>query len=152
VRDRGLEGQVRLLGPQPDVSVRELMKNADVFALPCRVASDGNRDALPTVLLEALATGLPCVSTPVVGIPEILDNGRAGILVSPDAPAELAEALTRLQQDMDLRQNLSVAGRKREEDRYDVQRNVATLRAFMVPDTRDESATDDARTSVEAAS
>ncbi|PWG73667.1 colanic acid biosynthesis glycosyltransferase WcaL, partial [Enterococcus hirae] len=76
--------------------VLELLTRASVFCLPCSVAADGNRDALPTVLLEALASGLPVVSTPVAGSPEILDGGRAGVLVPPNDPDATARALSEL--------------------------------------------------------
>jgi len=71
----GLGGLVEFCGPVRIDAVRELMRQATVFALPCRVAADNNVDALPTVLLEALASGLPAVSTAVSGVPEIISDG-----------------------------------------------------------------------------
>jgi glycosyltransferase involved in cell wall biosynthesis len=88
-----LSDKVRLLGPQPADRVRERLGEATVFALPCRVGDDGNRDALPTVLLEAQAARVPLVSCAVGGVAEILDHGKAGVLVPEDDALALADAL-----------------------------------------------------------
>ena len=85
--------RVRFLGALPADSVRERLARAAVFGLPCRIGADGNRDALPTVLLEAQAAGVPLVSAPVGGVAEILDQGRAGHLVPSDDPHALADIL-----------------------------------------------------------
>jgi len=92
----GLGGRVRLLGPLPADRVRERLAEASVFALPCRIGADGNRDALPTVLLEAQAARVPLVSCPVGGVAEILDHGRAGVLVPENDAEALADALARV--------------------------------------------------------
>jgi glycosyltransferase involved in cell wall biosynthesis len=91
-----LDRRVRLLGPLPADRVRERLAEASVFALPCRVAPDGNRDALPTVLLEAQAARVPLVSCPVGGVAEILDHGRAGVLVPENDAEALADAMARV--------------------------------------------------------
>ena len=111
IRERGAGGFVRLEGALHQGEVLALMQRATVFALPCRVGDDGNRDALPTVLLEALGCGLPCVSTPVTGIPEILDQGRVGRLVPEEDHAALAAALLDLLGSAEERERLSSAGR-----------------------------------------
>jgi glycosyltransferase involved in cell wall biosynthesis len=99
-----------------------------VFALPATVAADGDRDALPTVITEAMALGTPVVSTPVSGIPEQVDAGRTGLLVAPDDPVALAGALERLLADAGLRDRFAVAARAVAEDRFDLARTVADLR------------------------
>ena len=76
---------------------------ASVFALACRVAADGDRDGIPNVLVEAMAAGVPVVSTTVSGIPELVSDGVDGLLVAPEDPAALAAALRRLALDDDLR-------------------------------------------------
>ncbi len=124
--------EIRLLGPQPVEEVRALMAEATVLALPCVVGEDGNRDALPTVLLEALALGLPAVSCPVAGVPEILDGGRAGVLVPEHDPAALARALGALLDDPECRRALAEAGRKRAEELFDRRKNGATLAAWFM--------------------
>ncbi len=76
IAELDLEQHVTLVGPRPQDEVLRAYRRATVFALPCIVASDGNRDGLPTVLLEAMAVGLPVVSTRLVGVPEIVEAWR----------------------------------------------------------------------------
>ncbi|MCL6607006.1 MAG: glycosyltransferase family 4 protein [Geminicoccaceae bacterium] len=108
----GLARRITWHGAQPQPRVIELMQAADLFALPARIAADGDRDGLPNVLLEAMATGLPVLSTPVSAIPEAVEDGRTGLLVPPDDPAALAAAIERLARDPLLRQHLGGAGRE----------------------------------------
>lgn len=127
----GLGDRVRMTGALDRRGVRELMARATLFCLPCQVGPDGNRDALPTVLLEALACGLPAVSTPVTGIPEILDGGRAGLLVPEGDAAATASAMARLLDDSALRRRLANRGRRRVEQVFDLRRSAATLGAWF---------------------
>lgn len=126
-----LDRQVSLVGPKPQDAVLAAYQRAAIFALPCMVASDGNRDGLPTVMLEAMAAGLPVVATTVTGNPEIVDHGVSGLLVEPEDAAALAEALARLLQDPALRQQMGAAGRKKVQRAFDVRRNVAQLRQWF---------------------
>ncbi|WP_427129087.1 glycosyltransferase [Pseudarthrobacter sp. S9] len=89
----GLGEHVRLLGPQTQDQVHELLHSSDIFVAPCVIGADGNADGMPTVLLEAMATGVPCVSTAVTGIPEVVRNGSTGILARPGNPHALARAI-----------------------------------------------------------
>jgi glycosyltransferase involved in cell wall biosynthesis len=131
VRELGLSGRVHLAGALPQDAVLELLRSATLFALPCLVGEDGNRDALPTVLLEALAAGLPCVSTPVTGIPEILDGGRAGLLVPErDAPAT-ARALDALLDDPARREGLARAGRAHAQRSFDLSAQARVLHGWF---------------------
>jgi glycosyltransferase involved in cell wall biosynthesis len=123
-----LDGHVRLLGPQPQGNVIRQVQAGAVFAAPCVIGSDGNRDGLPTVLLEAMALGTPCISTDVTGIPEILHHEQTGLLVSQRSPTELADALARLLGDADLRVRLAANARAQIEENFDVRRNAAQIR------------------------
>ncbi len=118
---------VNLSGPATQDYVRARMAEAWVVALPCIVDNEGNRDALPTVLLEALASGIPSVSTPVTGVAEIITHEREGLLVPENDPTSLANALSRLLADADLRRAMGIAARAKAEDRFDLDRNAATL-------------------------
>jgi colanic acid/amylovoran biosynthesis glycosyltransferase len=89
---RGIEGRVRLAGPLDPRAVRELMEAAAVLAVPSVVAPDGNRDAVPVVVLEALALELPVVASDEVGLPEVV-RPEWGRLVPPGDPEALATAL-----------------------------------------------------------
>lgn len=95
VRELGLGDHVTMHGALPQTRVREIVAEAAVFAAPCIIGADGNRDGLPTVLLEALALGTPAVSTPVTGIPEIVRHEETGLLVPESDPGALAAAVAR---------------------------------------------------------
>jgi len=118
-RALGLEDTVVMAGALDQDAVRHAMSSATLMSLPCLVGDDGNRDALPTVLLEALAVGLPCVSTPVTGIPEILDEGRAGLLVPEEDAHATARAMAELLDDRARREDLAQRGRRRAEELFD---------------------------------
>jgi colanic acid/amylovoran biosynthesis glycosyltransferase len=124
----GLEATVELLGPRPQDEIIPLVQGAAVFAAPCVVGADGNRDGLPTVLLEAMALGTPCVSTDVTGIPEVLRDGETGLMVPGHAPAALAAAIERLLGDAELRTRLAAGARALIDHEFDVRRIAADLR------------------------
>jgi len=92
-------------------------------------AKDGNVDALPTVLLESLASGCPSVSTRLSGIPEIIEDGVSGLLVQPDDETQLADALQRTLVDPTLAADLAKGGRLRAQERFDVRVNVGQMRS-----------------------
>lgn len=131
IRELGLSGVVRLTGPQPIERVAAALTEASAFALPCVAAQDGNMDALPTVLLEAMASGCPCVSTRLSGIPEIIEDGASGLLVEPGDDAGLADALERVMTDAALARRLALAGRQRVERLFDVRNSVAKLSEWI---------------------
>ncbi len=135
IKALGLQERVHLLGPRPQEQVLEAYRRATVFALPCLVGSDGNRDGLPTVLLEAMAAGLPVVSTDVTGVPEIIDHAVNGLVVPQNDPAVLAEALARLLTQPELGARFAQAARHKVEREFDVRQNVATLRGWLAGET-----------------
>jgi glycosyltransferase involved in cell wall biosynthesis len=84
---------------------------AHVVALPCRRDRKGDQDGLPVSLVEAMAVGVPVVTTATAGIPELVEDGVSGVLVAPDDPAALAAALARVLRDPALRRDLAAGGR-----------------------------------------
>lgn len=124
----GIADRVKMTGPMPQPDIIEMMRNARVVAAPCVVSEDGDRDGLPTVLLEAMALGTPVVSTQVAGIPELVSDGLTGLCVPERDPEALAEALRRLLEDDALCRTLSQNGRALIEREYDEERNAAQLR------------------------
>ena len=118
----GLGDRVRMTGGLPQHRVAEIVAGAAVFAAPCVVGADGNRDGLPTVLLEAMALGTPCVGTPVTGIPEVIEDDVTGLLVPEHDPAALAAALGRLLDEPRLRLRLATAARTLIENEFDARR------------------------------
>jgi colanic acid/amylovoran biosynthesis glycosyltransferase len=89
----GLHDRVVFRGPLTAADVDDAYRRCALVALPCRIDPDGDRDGMPTVLVEAMARALPVVSTDVVGIDELIDHGTTGVLVAPDDPLALAAAL-----------------------------------------------------------
>ena len=127
-----LESTVEMVGAQPQERVIELMAQASAVVLPCVVSDSGDRDGLPTVLLEALASGVPAISTTVAGIPEIIDDEECGLLVPPAIPVLLANAMQRLHTDAALRDRLADAARAKAERVFDLRANVEELRRRFV--------------------
>jgi len=131
IQELGLEEHVKLAGPQPQEELIELFGRATVFVLPCVVGENGDRDGLPTVLLEAMASGLPVVSTRLVGIPEIVEHGKSGLLVSPGNPDELCTAVLELLRNIGMREAVGRTGRARAERLFDLRENAPKLRQIF---------------------
>lgn len=110
VAERDLGGLVELLGPVTRDRVIDLMRRAALLAVPCVTGADGNRDALPTVVLEAMAVGLPVVATPVGGIEEMIQHDVEGIIVAERDVQGLAAAITSLVDDAPMHARMSAAG------------------------------------------
>jgi len=129
-RSLGVADRVELLGARAQPEVRELLARASVFALPCRRDAEGDEDNVPLSILEAMEHRLPVVSTPIAGIPEVVEPEATGILVPPDDPEALAGALRGLLADEDRRRRLGDGGRAAVE-RYDVAASVTRLLALF---------------------
>jgi len=132
IGDLGLDQVVRLRGGLPLEEVANEIRRASVVVLPCMVASDGNVDALPTVLLEAMASGVPVVSSAISGIPEIVVDGETGHLVPPGNAVALADAIQKILEDPSAADRLGRAGRRRAEELFDLHASVARLRGLLV--------------------
>ncbi|MCO4315626.1 glycosyltransferase family 4 protein [Phyllobacterium sp. 21LDTY02-6] len=102
-------------------------RRADVFALACRIAQDGDRDGLPNVLVEASSQNLLCVSTAISGIPELITHGENGILVPPDDPHGLARALETAIRNPQLRHRLGLAAERRVREHFDHNSSIRQL-------------------------
>ena len=123
----GLDSIVRLPGALPQEEVVRRLADCDVFALACIVDRKGASDVLPTVILEAMATARPIVSTRLAAVPEIVRDGESGLLVAPGDVAGLANALESLLRDPQLRARLGAGGRRNVEHSFDVDKTVAQL-------------------------
>ena len=132
----GITGLVTFHGPLTQLEARDRIRGAAVLAAPCIVGSDGNRDGLPTVVLESLALGTPVVATPVTGIPEAVVDGRTGLLVPEGDAAALADPHDRLLPHPDLRCRLADAGRQHVETHFDSRVNVRQLREVIAGPVR----------------
>lgn len=119
VRRHRLDEHVVLAGAAPREEVLDAMGRARILAAPCITGEDGNRDALPTVIIEAMAMGLPVVATPVGGIPEMVDHGREGLIIPERDPAALADALLTAFGDDEQWHEWSATGIRTVHDRFD---------------------------------
>ena len=128
IQARGLSDMVQLKGAVAQDELRDIYRAAHAFALPCQVMEDGDRDGFPNVLAEAMAMGVPVVSTAISGIPEMIDDGIHGLLVAPRDARALADALRRVLTDAALHSALAHAGRQRICERFDSRRTTLALR------------------------
>jgi colanic acid/amylovoran biosynthesis glycosyltransferase len=117
----GLSPYVAVEGSVNQDRIRDYYREADIFVLASFA------EGVPVVLMEAMAMEIPCVSTFVAGIPELIRDDIDGILVPPSDDRALAAAIKRLIDDPALRQRLGAAGRRRVIEKYDLDQNVAHL-------------------------
>jgi colanic acid/amylovoran biosynthesis glycosyltransferase len=127
-----LKSQVNLAGPKTQAQIVQQLAEASVFALPCVVDPDGARDNLPTVIMEAMAAGLPVVSTTVGGIAEMVVQSETGFLVEPHNPVALADAIEKVIVDPALARRLGQAGCERAQQLFSIERNVRELRELLL--------------------
>jgi glycosyltransferase involved in cell wall biosynthesis len=125
VQRLGMGQRVELTGALNQAQVREAMAQADVFVLPSLA------EGIPVVLMEAMSCGLPCVSTPVNGIPELIEHGRTGLLARPGDVDSLTDALASLLGDASLRLTLAGQARQQVQTHFDLDRNVDTLAGLL---------------------
>jgi glycosyltransferase involved in cell wall biosynthesis len=139
-RDLGIGERVGISGWLPFDEVRQKMSQATILVHPSR----GLGDAVPTVIKESIALGTPVVASNVAGIPELLDEGRCGILVPPRDVGALAGAIERLLQSEPLRRKYAMAARRYAEEKFDLWRNGKRL-AEILDSTRRARAGDSVR-------
>ena len=131
VEESGLQEFVQLPGPKPQHELRERLARASVFVLPSVPEAEGGMDNLPTVIMEAMATGLPVVSTRIGGIPEMVIDNETGFLMRPDDPVALADAIEKVINDRSLGQKLGQAGHGRAQKLFSIEKNVRDLCALL---------------------
>lgn len=127
VKQYGIEDHVEFLGHVPDERLKKELSEASVFILPCVIAEDGDRDAMPVVLKEAMASETACVSTTVSAIPELITNGLDGLLVPQKEPEELASAIQELLDNPEKRKKIAENGSETVYNRFDISDSVDTL-------------------------
>jgi colanic acid/amylovoran biosynthesis glycosyltransferase len=127
VHEYGLQEHVRFAGVLRPPEVAECVRTSDVALVPSVVARNQDREGSPTVAKEASACGVPVIGTYHAGIPEIVEDGKTGLLVPERHVEALAEALTRLLDDPDLRREMGRAGRAKMEREFRLEDRVAAL-------------------------
>jgi glycosyltransferase involved in cell wall biosynthesis len=127
----GLRARVRFLGSCSEDAVRASLDAADVFVLPSIVADDGQMEGLPVALMEALACGVPTVSTELSGIPEIVVDGVTGLLAAPGDAASLNATLTEMVQCGSATVEFAAAGRALVDCEFDLRESVSALAGLL---------------------
>ena len=131
VESLGQQGRVRIAGPAPEGEIIGLLHRSTVFALPCVTDSKGDSDNLPTVIMEAMAAGLPVVSTLVAGVPEMVSDGLTGWLVPEHSPEALAGKIRSLLENDPLCQSMGIAGAARCREMFDVRKTCGDLHRIL---------------------
>jgi len=125
VQEWGLNDRIHFEGAVNQDRIRALYERADIFALASFA------EGIPVVLMEAMAMEIPCVTTRITGIPELIRDGQDGLLVAPSDSEDLARAIARLLDDKDLRQRIGQQGRLRVGDKYHLAHNTEHLRQIF---------------------
>ncbi len=121
IQKLNLEHKITLTGEAlKQEQVPTFMHSGDVYCLPCVWAKDNDVDGLPQMLMEAMACGLPAVSTRLVGIPDLLIQGETGLLVEPNNAKQLADALITLMDDSPLAEKIAKQGRAHVLSKFDL--------------------------------
>lgn len=131
IAESGLQEVVSLPGACTQREIVSALQRADLFALTPFVTEDGDRDGVPNVLVEAMACGLPVVSTAVAGIPELVRDGENGVLVAAHDVAAIAAALGTLLGDGTRRAQMSAAARQTAIDSFDLRAGARQMVALF---------------------
>lgn len=120
VRDLDIERYVQFRGDVSDSELMQYYDDADMFILPCIITENGDRDGIPVSTMEAMAMELPVISTTVSGLPELVEDGASGILVTPKDEKAIADAIITLCKDSELRINMGEKGREIIEKKFNI--------------------------------
>ncbi|HLW72303.1 MAG TPA: glycosyltransferase [Candidatus Binataceae bacterium] len=132
-QEPGLDGRVTFTGAMAHDRLIALYCQATAFALVPQIAEDGDRDGIPNVLAEAMAAGVPVVTTAISGIPELVEHGQTGLLVGARNPNAAADALQRLLGDATLQRKLALAARRRIESDFACWENARAMYRLLTP-------------------
>ncbi|MGC2625980.1 MAG: glycosyltransferase family 4 protein, partial [Candidatus Udaeobacter sp.] len=131
IDDLRLQNKVELTGAKPQSQLRQRLAAANVFVLASVIDPDGGMDNLPTVIMEAMATGLPVVSTNIAGIPEMIIDNKTGFLVQPGDVAAMADAIETVINDCSSATKLGQSGYERARALFSIEKNVRELCALL---------------------
>jgi glycosyltransferase involved in cell wall biosynthesis len=131
IASSGLEACVRLVGAQTQTEVAMRLAHATIFVLPCTREADGGMDNLPTVIMEAMAAGLPVISTPLGGIPEMVEHEVNGELAPEHDPAAICAAMERLISDPERARRLGDRGRQIAREKFSIETSAQALRGLF---------------------
>jgi len=136
IDELSLQETVVLAGAKPQTELRRRLAGANVFVLPSVIDPDGGMDNLPTVIMEAMATGLPVISTNIGGIPEMVIENETGFLLQPGDTAAMAAAIEKVIGDSSFAAKLGHSGYERARTLFSIENNVRELCELICSDTR----------------
>ena len=140
VLDLRLEPLTQWMGTMPHDAVIRQYQQADILVLGCEIATNGDRDGIPNVCVESMAMGVPVVATRVSAIPELVENGKTGLLVEPGNPEGLADAMIKALTDTDLRQEMIAAAKDRVGRDFNNRNLIGALSVLHIRALRENSA------------
>ena len=123
----GLESVVDFIGPLSHENVPLWLRNLDLFVLPCQKDANGDMDGIPVVLMEAMLSGVPVISTRLSGIPELIEHKKEGLLVEQKSPDDLASAMLLLLHNDALRKQFVENGIKKVKNEFDLEMNIQRM-------------------------
>jgi glycosyltransferase involved in cell wall biosynthesis len=131
IAEAGLQSIVKLVGPQTQSQIALCLANATIFVLPCTREEGGGMDNLPTVIMEAMAAGLPVISTPIAGVPEMVEHDSSGILVPEHEPGAVSAAIEYLIADPQKARRFGDRGRLIASEKFSIEGSARALRALF---------------------
>ena len=123
----GVAKSINFLGAQPNEVCMEELTTSDIAVLPCIIAEDGDMDVCPLTLQEAMAMSIPVISTTVGSVPELIENGKEGILVNPKDTTVLSDSIIKLSANSSLRNKMGKCGRKKIQKEFNIKKQVGHL-------------------------
>ena len=127
----GLDDRVTFHGDQPEDAVRRMVADSDILVQPSVVAPNGDMDGIPNTLIEAMALGIPVVTTSVSGIPELVIDGVTGVVVRSGDHEELAAGLQRVIEEPEAARKRAAAGLARVSAEFDIAHSAATMASLL---------------------
>lgn len=125
--DLGIQEKVCFHGQQKQAAIAQLLQDADVLVAPSVPTSDGRREGIPVVLIEAMSSGVPVIASNLSGIPELVIDGQTGLLVDPRDVKGLVDALEHYFRDPEIRERLGNSGRNKVIEEFDLYKNAVNL-------------------------
>jgi colanic acid/amylovoran biosynthesis glycosyltransferase len=132
IAQAGLQSIVKLVGPQTQSQIALRLANATIFVLPCTREKGGGMDNLPTVIIEAMAAGLPVISTPLAGVPEMVEHEGSGELVPEHDPKAICAAMERCIADPVRARRFGDRGREIAREKFSIEASAQALRALFL--------------------
>jgi glycosyltransferase involved in cell wall biosynthesis len=133
IKSLQIEDQVKVLGTVAQPEVLLAYERAGIFVLASKETGSGDRDGIPNSMAEAMAMEMPVVATNVSGIPELLENEKNGLMVSPENPEQIAQAIKRIMQEPGLGKRFGIEARKKVSLVFDSDRCIDRCEHLLKP-------------------